>query len=394
MSGRSADLHSLNEVVASVAAREQNSAMSSTESTTRLLTHKTALSESKIEQAPLAPLADGEAILKIDRVAVTTNNVTYAVFGDAMQYWNFFPTGSEGWGHMPVWGFADVVASRVDGVSPGERFYGYYPIASHLRVLPVRTSSRGFYDGAPHRAQLTSAYNHYTRCSTDPVYDKALEDYQMLLRPLIITSFFGADFLQDNDFFGAKQLVFSSASSKTAYGTAFCLKHVQAVELIGLTSARNLAFTQSLGCYHRVVTYEELATLDPKKRAVYIDFAGDTALRERVHRHFGESLAYDCVAGSAQNSDPHHLRVPGLPGPEPKLYFAPVQIAKRNKEWGYAEVNRRFGEAQREFVARVAQPEQPWMKLVEHRGYESAAKLIADMALGRVNPLEGHVVVL
>jgi hypothetical protein len=119
------------EVVALSPAHEQNSAMSSNEGTTRLLTGKTALSESKIDHAPLAPLAEGEVRLKVDRVAVTTNNVTYAVFGDAMQYWNFFPTGSDGWGHVPVWGFADVVESRVPGVEPGERFYGYFPIASY-----------------------------------------------------------------------------------------------------------------------------------------------------------------------------------------------------------------------------------------------------------------------
>jgi hypothetical protein len=375
-------------------ARSKTGPVNPNENLTRLLTRKSALGESKIETLPLEPMGEGEAILRVDRVAVTTNNVTYAVFGDAMQYWNFFPTGSEGWGHIPVWGFADVVESSVSGVEPGERFYGYFPIASHLRVKPVRVAARGLYDGAPHRTALTSAYNHYTRCSTDPVYDKALEDYQMLLRPLIITSFFGADFLQDNDFFGARQLVFSSASSKTAYGTAYCLKQVQGIELVGLTSARNKAFTEGLGCYHRVVTYDELTALDASKRAVYVDFAGDTALRERIHRHFGESLAYDCVAGSAQNTDPHHLRVPGLSGPEPKLYFAPVQIAKRNKEWGHEEVNRRFGDAQRAFVRRVADPEQPWMKLVEHRGFDAAAALIADMTAGRVNPLEGHVVAI
>ncbi|MEY4579017.1 MAG: hypothetical protein RL701_3720 [Pseudomonadota bacterium] len=368
--------------------------MSSNDQITRLLTRKNALSEARVDHQPLAPLAPGEALLKIDRVAVTTNNVTYAVFGDKMQYWNFFPTGSEGWGHMPVWGFADVVESTVPGLEAGERFYGYFPIASHLRVSPVRCSARGFFDGAPHRAELTSAYNHYTRCSTDAVYQPQYENYQILLRPLIITSFFGADFLQDNDFFGAKQLLFSSASSKTAYGTAFCLSHVRGVELVGLTSARNKAFTEGLGCYQRVVTYEELSTLDANKRTVYVDFAGDTSLRERVHHHFGDALAYDCVAGSAQNSDPHHLHVAGLPGPEPKLYFAPVQIAKRNKEWGYDGVNQRFGDAQRAFIARVADPEQPWIKLVEHRGFDAAAALITDLTSGRVNPLDGHVVLV
>lgn len=368
--------------------------MSFTEHLSHLLTRKTALSESKVEQEPLAPAANGEAILKIDRVAVTTNNITYAVFGDAMQYWKFFPTGADAWGHMPVWGFADVVESTVPGLTIGERFYGYFPIASHLRVTPTRASARGFYDGSAHRAQLTSAYNHYTRCATDTVYDKQHENYQMLLRPLIITSFFGADFLQDNDLFGAKQVVFSSASSKTAYGTAFCLSHVRGVTLVGLTSARNKAFTEGLGCYHQVVSYDELASLDAGRRTVYVDFAGDTTLRKQIHQYFGEALAYDCVAGSAQNDDPNHLHVAGLQGPEPKLYFAPVQIAKRNKEWGYDGVNQRFGAAQRAFITRVSDPEQPWMKLVEHRGLEAASRLIADFAAGRVNPLDGHVVII
>jgi len=363
-------------------------------SITRLLTRKTALADSRVEQLPPAPLGPEEALLKVDRVAITTNNITYAVFGDAMQYWSFFPTGQDGWGHVPVWGFADVVRSNVPGLEPGQRFYGYFPIASHLRVSPTRVSARGFYDGAAHRAALTSAYNHYTRCSTDPVYDAALERYQMLLRPLIITSFFGADFLEDNAFFGARQLLVSSASSKTAYGTAFCLSHVRDVELIGLTSERNRAFTTGLGCYGRVITYEELGTLAPDTRTLYLDFAGDTALRERVHRHFGDALVYDCVAGSAQNTDPEHLHVAALPGPKPQLYFAPVQIKKRNADWGYDGVNARFGEAQRAFIARVADPERPWLKLVEHRGLDGAARLIAELIAGRVDPLEGHVLQL
>lgn len=371
-----------------------NAGMESNETFSRLLTRKSALGESTVEESPLSPAGEGEAVLKVDRVAVTTNNITYAVFGDAMQYWSFFPTGREGFGHVPVWGFADVVHSEVAGLQPGERFYGYFPIATHLRVSATRVSARGFYDGAAHRAQLTSAYNHYTRCSTDPVYDRQLESYQMLLRPLIITSFFGADFLEDNGFFGARQLVFSSASSKTAYGTAFCLAHARGVELVGLTSKRNLGFTEGLGCYHRTVTYEQLESLPKATPTVYIDFAGDTELRKRVHHHFGDALSYDCVAGSAQNSDPHHLRVPGLPGPQPKLYFAPVQIKKRNEEWGYDTVNQRFGAAQRAFIARVADPERPWMKLVEHRGLAAAGQLLADLSAGRVDPLAGHVVAI
>ncbi len=371
-----------------------NRSISPSETLTRLLNSKASLREVKIERSRLERLAPGEALLKIERVAVTTNNVTYAVFGEAMQYWSFFPTGLDGRGHMPVWGFADVVASTVPGLEPGERFYGYYPIASHLRVSPVRVSARGFYDGAAHRLSLVSAYNHYTRCSNDPYYSKQYENYQMIMRPLIITSFFGADFLTDNNFFGAKQLIISSASSKTAYGTAFCLQGVEDIAVVGLTSARNKMFTEAMSAYQRVITYEDLEREPSDRRTVYLDFAGDTALRERVHRHFGDSLVYDCVAGSAQNTDPSHLLVPGLPGPEPKLYFAPVQIAKRNKDWGHEQVNKRFGEAERAFIQRVADPKKPWMKLVEHRGFDDAAMLVKNMVAGDVNPSDGHVVLL
>src|SRR4029453_6824128 len=177
--------------------------------TTRLLTRKSLLHHSRVETVPLAPPAPGEALLAVRRVALTTNNITYAAFGEAMQYWNFFPTGEDDWGHMPAWGLADVVASDVQGVEVGERFYGYFPIATHLRMTPVRVTERGFYDDAEHRLALTSAYNQYARCSHDPAYRAETESLQMLLRPLFITSFMLADYLQDNHLFGARRLVVS-----------------------------------------------------------------------------------------------------------------------------------------------------------------------------------------
>lgn len=328
---------------------------------TRLLTDKSALQHSRIESMPLAPPAHGEALLAIRHVALTTNNITYAAFGDAMQYWNFFPTDAPGWGHMPVWGFADVVASTVDGVEVGERFYGYFPIASHLRMQATRVTARGFYDGAAHRQNLTSAYNQYTRCSTDPVYQADLEALQMLLRPLFITSFMLADFLQDKAFFGARRLLVSSASSKTAYGTAFCLP---GVEQIALTSPRNRAFVDNLGCYQQSVSYEKLEEIPTDTPLVYVDFSGDEDLRARVHHHFGNALVYDCLAGSAQN--PHFLRDTGLPGPVPTLYFAPVQIKKRNADWGPAVVNQRFGDAQLRFIRHTREAD--WLRVTEHKG--------------------------
>src|SRR5512139_1593212 len=164
---------------------------------TSLQTDKGSLGRTRIATTELAPLRPGEALLKIDRLAVTANNITYAAFGEVphLRYWDFFPTGAEGFGHMPAWGFATVEATTVEGLAVGERFYGYWPIADRVVMQPVRVGERGFYDGTPHRLALTSAYNQYQRVSTDAAHRAADEGYQALLRPLFITSFMLADFL-------------------------------------------------------------------------------------------------------------------------------------------------------------------------------------------------------
>jgi hypothetical protein len=357
---------------------------------TRLLTNKSALHHSRIDEMPLARPDKGQVVLAIRRIALTTNNITYAAFGDAMRYWDFFPTGVEGWGHMPAWGFADVVESNTRGVEVGERFYGYFPIASHIVMQPVRVAERGFYDGSAHRLELTSAYNQYARCSADPIYRIEDENLQMLLRPLFITSFFLADFLHDHGYFGAKRLVFSSASSKTAYGTAHCLQSSTALELTGLTSARHKDFVEGLKCYRNAVTYDDLETISKDQPTLYVDFSGDEALRERVHRHFGSALVYDCFAGSAQNT--RFLGESDLPGPKPEFYFAPVQIKKRNADWGTAVVNQRFGSSQRDFIRHV--DVEDWLQVDERFGFDDAEKLIAELCAGRSDPHRGYVVVL
>src|SRR3954454_21774604 len=99
-----------------------------------------------------APLNDGEARLRVERFGFTANNVTYAAFGEQMGYWRFFPA-EDGWGRIPVWGFGAVVESQAPGIDPGDRFYGYFPMASTATLRPQPTAS-GFEDAAGHRASL------------------------------------------------------------------------------------------------------------------------------------------------------------------------------------------------------------------------------------------------
>ena len=139
--------------------------------------------------------------------------------------------------------------------------YGYLPPPSHLLVQPARVDERGFRDASAHRQHLPSPYNVYALTTADPAYEANRENLQVLYRPLFYTSFMLADQLEDNGYFGADVLVLSSASSKTAYGAAFLLQG-NGPEVVGLTSAGNVEFTESLGCYDRVVAYDAIPELD------------------------------------------------------------------------------------------------------------------------------------
>ena len=233
-------------------------------------------------EAPTPALGPGQIRLRIDRFALTSNNVTYGAFGDAMSYWDFFPTGDPTTGCIPVWGFATVMETNTFGVGVGQRFYGYFPMADEAVLGPIRVDALGFVDGSEHRHALHGIYNRYLLTDTDALYRPEHEDFIALLRPLFSTSFLIDDFLAENAFFDAGTVLVSSASSKTSYGLGFCLSQRRgtgaAVATVGLTSSANLEFTRRLGCYDRVVAYPDTPSLVVEP-AAYVDMSGSSALR-------------------------------------------------------------------------------------------------------------------
>ena len=88
-----------------------------------------------------AALPDDALLVKIDRFALTANNITYAVTGDQLKYWQLSPA-PENFGNIPVWGFGEVIASKHPGVAIGECLFGYFPMATHL-VIEAATSASG-----------------------------------------------------------------------------------------------------------------------------------------------------------------------------------------------------------------------------------------------------------
>lgn len=335
-------------------------------------------------------LAEGEALLRVDQFALTANNVTYGVFGEAMKYFEFFPSEDKGWGRPPAWGFADVTRSRAEGLAEGERIYGFVPMATEFVVVPQRTSELGFTDGAPHRKVLHGVYNQYVRTAADPAYKTGSEDEQALLRPLFATSFLIADALADRGFHGAGAVALSSASSKTAYGTAFMLGDHE-VEVIGLTSQANAGFAEALGCYDRVLTYEEAGELSNLGANVaYVDMSGDAGLRKAIHEQLIDSLVLDMVVGAT-----HHDRVeglPGLPGPAPTMFFAPARVKERSADWGPEALQKRLGEASARFIDFVRRDDGvERLSVVHAAGPVAVAQTWQALVAGDVRPQEGHV---
>jgi len=212
---------------------------------TDILVSKTDIRQTEISQSELCDPKDGDAVLAIEGFALTTNNVTYAATGPVIGYWKFFPTGHKGMGIVPAWGFARVLRSASAQLNAGDRLYGFVPMSSHLTIRP---SAKGVNvrDVAPHRLDLPPVYNIYRRAGDSPPGDDALRS---IFAPLLITSYLLFDFLKDNGWFGAEQIIIGSASSKTGLGLARFLDEArpERPEVVALTSRTNKAFVNALG---------------------------------------------------------------------------------------------------------------------------------------------------
>jgi NADPH:quinone reductase-like Zn-dependent oxidoreductase len=293
------------------------------------------------QATPPAPLQDGDVRLKIEAFALTANNVTYAAFGGApMNYWHFFPTANDAMGRVPVWGFATVTESKAEGVAPGQRLYGYFPISEELVVSPMKTTDRGFFDGAAHRQALATIYNFYSFTATDPAYVEGTEPEQMLFRPLYMTGWMICDTLMEGDP-KPDTAVISSASSKTAIAAAHCLQR-RGVETVGVTSARNVDFVKGSGLYDQVLNYDEVASLQATRKTAYVDFVGRPALTKAVHAACGDHLIRSLIIGATDWED-DRAPIADLPGPQPEFFFVPDYAAHRAKQLPPGELDKRTG---------------------------------------------------
>ena len=340
-------------------------------------------------------LEPGQVRVRIDRYAVTANNITYAAMGDLLGYWDFFPTGDAEFGRVPAMGWATVVESNHDDVAVGGRYYGWYPMASHAVFTPAVTSD-GFRDDGAHRQAHAPVYRAYVSTESDTMYpggpgtepDVDGEDRHVLLRGLALTGLLAEEFFADGggsgaSYFGTSRVVVLSASSKTAIGFAQRAALRVGVEVVGVTSAGNREFVESLGYYDSVVSYDDIAAIATNGGAVSIDMAGNASALAAVHAHFGDGLAHSMIVGRS-----HHDAAPAtepMIGPEPLLFFAPTEVSRRMEQWGRDEYGAHCAAALEAFVADSS----AWLA-IDHRS--DAADAWADVHAGAVAPSSGVVV--
>ncbi len=348
----------------------------------------------RITETPTSDLdlEQGDVLVKIEKFAYTANNITYAVAGDMIGYWQFFPPvgeNTDGWGVIPVWGFATVVESKTEEIHVGDRLFGYFPPAKYLKMKPVGCNERRFIDGSAHRSELPVGYNIYRRVNNEKNYNPEYDRERMLLFPLHLTSYCLWDALQDKDWYGAKQIIILSASSKTSTGLGYALQADEnAPNVIGVTSPRNLETVENLNIYDQCLTYKEVTSIDSSIPSVIVDMSGNQDVLAALHTHLGDQMKFTSNVGLTHwaNAKPKE----GIISERSKFFFAPGHIQKRMKEWG-AE---RFDQKTAGFLKETTAKTKSWLKFKQLNGLHELAAIHPQVCAGVLPPDEGLIVML
>lgn len=350
--------------------------------------NKSALDQATLVNVEETPLAEGSVRLAIESFSVTANNITYAVVGDGFKYWDFFPA-PDGLGIVPMWGHAKVIESNSADFAVGERVYGYLPMATHLDVQPGKVSPSSFMDMTDYRQPMSPIYNTYQRLAADPEHDPEREAERMIFGPLFKTGFLIEYFMRNEDWFGAGQVILTSASSKTAMGLASVAKQNSPnIKRVGLTSAGNVDFVEKTGLYDKVVSYDEVGTLAIAD-SVSVDFAGNAGLLGAIHEHFSDTLKYSCLVGATHiEARSTFGGADSLPGAKPTLFFAPDHAVAFFKEHGPVEGGKLVAQSWHAFLAAA----DGTVEIVKHAGLDAARGVYLEMIGGSVDPAKGIVI--
>lgn len=349
------------------------------------------ISNANIEISDIAELEEDQLLLKIEGFALTANNISYAGAGDMMGYWQFFPSQDSSNGIVPVWGYAQIIESANLEFEVGMRYFGFFPMGSHLIVTPNQGEvSAGFMDETEHRAPLAPIYNYYRKLSDDSIDD--MEALRAIVQPLFMTSFLIEHQFRGEQWFEAQNVVISSASSKTALALAYVVRNDSPeIRRIGLTSPGNLDFTIESGLYDEVITYDDAFGehgLDAEETMVSVDFSGNAKLLSDIHDHMGDNLKFSSLIGATHVGERSGLAE--ISGVKPVFFFAPAAAQEYVQNLGQEEFDSQAGRALYGFMDYISG--QLDVRTVE--GVESVKIAYEQLLDGKISASEGLYAVI
>ena len=196
-----------------------------------------------------------------------------------------------------------------------------------------------------------------------------------------------ADQFEDDQDYGAQQILIASASSKTAIGLAYALRaRADRPETIGMTSPAHVAQVEALDLYDRVIGYDAVDGLDASKRSALVDLAGNGAVTRAVHERFGDALVCSMVVGKSHWDAADEGGA--LPGPQRMGFFAPGRSEKRISDWGGELFQKPDAQAWGVFMALAPD----LTEIVLCKGGEGALQAYRDMVAGDSDPLQSLLV--
>ncbi|MDA3644499.1 DUF2855 family protein [Saccharopolyspora indica] len=326
---------------------------------------------------PLPRPASGSVLLRVERFVLTSNNLTYARFGRQLGYWAPFPARAPEWGRVPAWGAARIVDGDPALAAPGELFTGFLPMATHVLVR-AEPRPDGLRATAPERADMHPLYRDLTRI------DDSVGDAELAVTAGVAPT--AAHLADDLGERSPAQVVFSSATSRTALTTAVVLREA-GTRIIGLTAAERTGIAARTGVFDVVLPYDDIADLPAVADTVYVDIAGNPAVTAAVHRTLGSALVRSVGVGVTHTATPSGPATP--PGPPVERF----NVGARR-----IEVAARIGEPEMEARERAARGSlAAWA--AEHLGVERTTGLDQARSVwqrierGDADPLTAAIIV-
>lgn len=344
------------------------------------------LSQTRWIAEEFSALGPDQVRFKIESYALTANNITYAVVGEKLNYWEFYPASNPEMGIIPVWGFAKVEESSHPDITKGSRYFGYWPMANHCVLSIGKIFEDGFMDATEYRRNLPSVYNLYNDITKDLVYKSAFESLQSIYRPLFATSFLLFHYLIEQQFLDANQVVFTSASSKTALSLAHLIRQHKSRKLncIALSSESNLGFVRQTTLYDEVLSYDQIGQI-PEVKSIVVDFRGNMSLLNDVSEHLKSHRVYSYLIGLTDWQNLGSQK--GLERAE--FFFAPDHATKKTKEWGRMDFQQKLSDA----LYTLLSDAKTWTHLVEIRSNSDVEAVYKKLLFGNLKPEQALIVI-